>query len=175
MADLASTAKSYVDGSRSRWEQLVDLTLGLQPRQLENAARRLGELAGEKPQTVLRKMKAIRYCYQAKLTAQDIKVAGQGGIIGKYVMGKTKERTLPLVSFPHRLTKPVRDDLHELVLRLGNLLRLKTYDEVFEFIIAQFTVSDEEILHAAGEGNAQKPRQTVRTIPAHSQRTPSAS
>lgn len=167
MSDLAETAKQYVNGSRSRWEQLVDLTLGLQPRQLENAARRLGELAGEKPQTVLRKMKAIRYCYQAQLTAQDIKLVGQGGIIGKYVMAKTKERTLPLVSFPHRLTKPVRDDLHALVLRLGKLLGLKTYDEVFEFIIAQFIVSDEEILHAAGEGNAQKPRQTVRAIPAN--------
>jgi len=151
--DLVARAGAFVDGSRMQWDAVVDLALGISAKQVDAAAKRLAQLAGRGKISVKRKLIAIRYQHEQGRTPEQIKADGQESTLARYVTGKVKARTLPLVQFPHRLTPPVRDDLHELILRIGRVLELRTYDECFEFLIAVFSnVSDLEMLHEAGEG-----------------------
>lgn len=155
MTNLAESATCYVNGSQSRWANLVDVALALSPRQVDKGAERLAKLAGEGKVTVKKKIQAIRYAAGLDMKPAEIKTLGQKEVLAFYVRGKVKARTLPLVSFPHKVTQPVRDDLHALVLRVGKVLGLKTYDDCFEFILANYAdLSDEELKHLAGEADA---------------------
>ena len=149
---LADHAQAFVNGKKSEWANLVPIAIALRPKQVDRAAERLAKLAGIGKSTVKRKIEAIRFKNEQGWNEQAITAAGQAPTLASYVDGKTKARTLPLVSFPHRLTKPVRDDLQEQVLRIAKVLHLKTYDEVFCFIVSQIAcATDEELLHAAGD------------------------
>lgn len=159
MTDLATHATAYVNGSKSSWEQLVDLALALSDRQINKASERLAALTHTSKKTMRTKILAIRFQNVCGASAEQIKSVGQEKALGSWVKGKVKARTLPLVNFPHRLTPPVRDALHEAVLRIGRVCQLKTYDEVFQFIIAQIDVAtDLELLHSAGEAHGSNTR-----------------
>lgn len=151
MPDLAEHAQAFVNGKKSEWANLVPIAIALRPKQIDRAAERLAKLAGIGKPTVKRKLEAIRFKAAQGWDAERIIVEGQAPTLASYVQGKTKARTLPLVSFPHRLTRPVRDALHENCLRLAKLFHFKTWDEVFEYVNARIEMdSDFEHLHAAG-------------------------
>jgi hypothetical protein len=153
VTDLAATANRFISNSKGQWAELVELGAALRPRQVKPAAKKLAILAGVDKRTVERKLLAIRFGIETGCSTTALVNMGQRAVLGHYVKGKVKARTLPLVTFPHRVTQPVCDDLRALGLRIGRTLSLKTWDEVWEFVLACFSdVSDQELHHLAGNG-----------------------
>jgi hypothetical protein len=149
MNDLAKSATAFVNNSKGQWANLVDVALALSPKQLDKGAERLAKLAGVGKKTVKQKMLAVRFKADQGWSADTIKVFGQGETLASYVRETVKARTEPLVAFPHRLTRPVRDALEETCRRVSKRLGLKTYDDVFELVVAVFA-HDEDIDHLGG-------------------------
>lgn len=151
MTDLAKNAEAYVKGKRLEWSNLVEIAIGISPKQIDRAAGRLAKLAGIGKNTVKKKIEAIRFKAAQGWDPETIKKAGQSETISAYVKMTVKARTEPLVAFPHRLTPPVRDAVQELCLRLCKVLAVKTYDEAFEFVVADYLGTDDvELIHRAG-------------------------
>lgn len=163
MTDLAKNAEAYVNGKRTEWANLVEIAVGINGNQLDRAAARLAKLAGIGPATVRRKIEAIRFKAAQGWDSEAIKKAGQSETISSYVKQKTRARTEALVAFPHRLTPAVRDATKDTCLRIAKVLHLKTWDDVFDFINADYaTTTDAELIHRAGEGDASRKSRAQR-------------
>lgn len=165
MTDLVKNAEDFVQGSRTQWSKLVDIALGIGPKQVDKAADRLASLAGVGRTNVKRKLEAIRFKSQQGWAAEVIKAEGQAATLSTYVKTKVKARTDPLVPFPHKLTPAVRDAFEVTCRRVGKILGLKTWDEVIEFMNSDYlTTVDEEIIHRAGELNNGTKQDVARRV-----------
>jgi len=150
VTDLAKSAERFVNGSQSQWSNLVDIALGLKPKQLPKAAERLGKLAGVNAKTVLQKLHAIRLAAQEN-AASDIKTAGQAKTIATYVKTKNGARTDKQVLLSWKVAPELRDAAHEEALRISRVLGFTTSNEYWTWLNAQLaTTTDEELLHSAG-------------------------
>lgn len=151
---LATLATRFIHESRAQWQDLVSIGAALSSKQLDVGAKRLAEQTGMSAATIKRRFLAVKHGIEMGLSQEALIKMGQQAVVAHYVRGKVKARTLPLVAFPHRLTAPVRDGVQELCERIGKVLKLKTYDDVFEFILADYiTTTDDELIHRAGESN----------------------
>lgn len=151
MTDLAKSAERYVNGSLSRWTELVNIAIALKPKQLEKAAVRLAKLAGESAKTMRQKINAIRLA-SVENSAADIKAAGQAKTIATYVKAKNGARTDKQVLLGWKVAPELRDAAHEQALRVATLLKFTTSNEFWQWLNAQLeNTSDEEIRHSAGE------------------------
>lgn len=180
MTDLAARAESWLSSAREEWETLVDIAIALRGDQLVEAAKRLANKSGKGRKTILRKMEAIRFKATQGWPAENIKRAGQEDTLSTYVKTKVRERTEPLVAFPHRLTPGVRALVQELCFRTARVLRLKSkkgnisYDNVFESIYAHFAIMSDEEFEAALTGIEHAPHESTapgkmdRHSPGHS-------
>jgi len=156
---LAIMATRFCEASKAQWGAIVFLAANkdLPPKKYDAAAKRLAELSDKGPESIKRGLRAVRYALDQGRSVDELLQQGEKKTRAMYVNGKVKARSAPLVAFPHRLTPEVRDALAELYLRLGKLLKLKTYDEVTEFIVADYlTTTDDEIVHRAGESSGDK-------------------
>jgi len=154
---LQVLAMRYITECKSTWADIVMLATALHPKQWDKAAKRLAEQTGGGALTIKRKFKAVAHGISKGFTIEALIARGQEAVMSAYARETKIARTEQLVAFPHRLTPSVRDGLQELYLRIGKVLKLKTYDEVTEFIIADYlTTTDEEIVHRGGESNAKE-------------------
>lgn len=155
--DLVKAAKDFGFAKATEWRSIVTLACGIKPVLNERAAKRLAEGSKIGRKTLKRKMESIQLAHASGLTVEQIVEAGQEKILKQFVKEKVKARTLPLVPFPHKLTVPVRDAFDASCRRVAKVLRLKTWDEVVDWINAQIELAtDEEILHGAGEAQCSK-------------------
>jgi hypothetical protein len=160
---LEVMAMRFCTASKSQWADLVEMACEIGPERFEKASKVLASQTGTSQQTLHRKFKAIHLKRSEGLTCEAIKELGQAETISGYVKAKRAKRTDALVPFPHKLTQPVRDDLEVLCQRLGKILKVKTYDQVFEVILSLFIdLSDAEIWHLIGEGNAEEKKSQAR-------------
>ena len=156
---LQALATRFVSGSRSTWECLVKIAASLKDKQVDIGAKRLAEYTGTDHKNVKMKIKAIRAVLASGKTAEEIIKEGQHGVLVRVAKERKRERARngeELVCFPHKLTPGCRDAFKETTLRLAKTLGLKTYDQVIDFINADYaTTTDEELHHKAGNGNAK--------------------
>ena len=166
---LETLATRYVTETRAQWNDLVELAASLESHRIPKAAAFLAKQTNTNPDTIQRKMMAAKHQLLAGATVESLKQQGQSKCLGIHTKVKKAERKDKLVPFPHKLTQPVRDDLDELCKRIARLLRVRTYDEAFELIMAQWAdLTDDDILHLAGEGHEKaqsKPNGSVHTDP----------
>lgn len=169
MADLAQHAADYVNGKKAEWDNLVDIAIALGPKQLDRGAERLAKLSGVDKRAVRKKIEAIRFKHEQGWEAAAIKSEGQAATCASYVKTKVKARTEPLVNFPHRLTPEIRDAVESLGQRIAAELRLRnhrkevTWDQVFEFITADYaTISNEGLKHLGGGDECEDAKRWAR-------------
>lgn len=157
---LSTLATRFIHESRAQWQDLVSIGAALNSKQLDVGAKRLAEQTGMSAATIKRRFLAVKHGIEMGFSQEALIKMGQQATVAQYVREKVKKRTLPLVAFPHRLTAPIRDDLQVLCERIGKVLKLKTYDDVFEFILSTYAdLPDEELLHLAGESNGTRTKQ----------------
>lgn len=156
---LQALATQFVNGSRSTWDCLVQIAAGLKDKQIDIGAKRLATFTGTDYKNVKMKLKAIRAAIASGMTIDEVVKEGQHSILVRSAEVRKRERAQngeELVCFPHKLTPGCRDGLKDLTLRISKVLGLKTYDQVFDFIMGDYaTTTDEELHHRAGNGNAQ--------------------
>lgn len=156
MTDLENYAASFVSGSKGQWAALVRIARKVSPKTRDDAARVLSQAAGVGKSTLARKFESLHAAMNTGLTDEQLIEMGQRAVMAKFVKDKREKRSDKLVPFPHRLTQPVRDDLQELCLRLGRILKVRTYDECFELILSIFVdMDDDSVRHLAGLGDTR--------------------
>jgi hypothetical protein len=157
MTDPSQAAKQFISSKQGEWAALVTVAWVTKPNLADRAAKVLAEAANVGSKTLKRKIAAIHHAREQGLSLEEITSRGQKKILEQFVKEKVKARTLPLVAFPHKLTPPVRDAFDASCRRVANLLGLKTWDEVIDWINAQIELAtDEEILHGGGECGTSK-------------------
>jgi hypothetical protein len=158
MTEHERHANEFIGMARAQWEQLVKTARGTHPRDRIQAARTLAYAAGVGKSTLQRKLEAIHAAMKEGYSDEKLIEMGQRAVMAKFVIDKRSGRQDEQVCLKWMVAPELRDGAHEAFYRIGKLLGMTTSNEVWSFLLAQMTVwTDEEILHAAGEGHrAQK-------------------
>jgi hypothetical protein len=132
----------------------VEIACSISAKRLDNAAKVLAGSTNGSKDTLKRKMEAIQYAQSRGIETDAIKAIGSSKILSDYIKAKKGERIEELTALTYRMAPDLKDKVQKQFVRIAKTLKLTTSDQLFEFlhsVIVDWT--EEEILHAAGEGH----------------------
>jgi AcrR family transcriptional regulator len=163
MTESERRANAFVSNAKAQWKELVCVARGAKPQDRKTTARALAEAAGVGKSTLERKLLALHLAMQEGMTDDELIERGQRWVLAKYVNDKRNGRQDKQAVLKWLVNPETRDDVQELFARLGRVLKRHTSEELFDFLLAVFAdVSDEEILHLAGEGQRAQERSNAQ-------------
>lgn len=164
MTELETIGAGFVTSSRSQWTTLVKLARKVSAAGRDNLASTLATAAGVGRSTLRRKLEAIHMAMKTGLSDERLIEMGQKKVMADFVNGKRAARDDEQVILKWMVAPGLKYAVQEEVWRIAQILGLKTSDEWWSFFHSvMVSWTKEEILHLAGEGNANRVRQPNAT------------
>jgi hypothetical protein len=152
-------ANQFVESSKTQWRAIVNFAVVTPKNDRRQAAATLAAASGVGKSNLQRKFEAIHFALEAGVSKVDLIERGQRWCLAKFVTDKRNGRQDPEVVLKWAVAPQVREDAQALFNRIGSVLNLRTPNDKWEFFLSVFAdVTDLELMHQAGGGNAQKQR-----------------
>lgn len=163
--NMAETTRDrYVSSSHELWKALVNFSFLCPPDQLEEEITALAKRTKATPSSIKRKVEAIRYCKNTGMSSREVIEAGQSSTLSKYRNrnGHEEHESQTFIRWRvsvglARAIKPDPDkpeEVESLQSRFIRVLKIKTHEELWEFIHADYAnISDEELYNRGGMGH----------------------
>jgi hypothetical protein len=150
-------ATRAVDRARDTWAALVDMSLLLEEDRVDGAATELSKHMGQSKDNLKRKILAIQHVRSLGNSADDIKKAGQGVILSRYIKARNSERyettTVMKWNIPGSLREVIRNDMA----RVARVLGFVTSEQLWDFIHSILVdLNDDALKELAGEFKKEK-------------------
>lgn len=139
---------------RSQWRDLVAIAtrLAKDNDSVSQVAAKLAVAASGTEDSIKRKVLAIQYMQSLGYSEEEICQLGQTVVLSEFGKSKRVEKYEKLTTLSWRIPGSQRESAQIELARVMRVLNLKTSEELWDWIIGQIrTVSDEELLHSAGE------------------------
>jgi ribosomal protein L22 len=153
---LIVLATQFGTETRAQWAALCDIACSIEGARVDKAAKFLAERASKEKAGIKRKMEAIQFLATTGLTVDAIKAIGESKTLSQFTKAKKSERTEDLVMMKFYVSSSLKERVTEEFWRLKKLLKIKTSDDAFEFVLSLLAVPDAETLHNAGMIDARK-------------------
>jgi hypothetical protein len=147
-------ATRAVDRARDTWAALVDMSLILPDERIDAAATELSKHMGQSKDNLKRKICAIQYVRTLGNTPEEIKQAGQGLTLSRYIKKTNAERyektTVMKWNLPGSLREVIRQDMAS----IANILGFVTSEQLWDFlhsVLLDLRTHPDDLKHLAGE------------------------
>ena len=158
---MPNDANKFVDSAKEQWRALVELAILTPANHRRQQAATLASASGVGKSNLERKFEAIHEALKAGVSVSEVIDRGQRWTLAKYVSDKKNGRQDPQVVLKWLVSPQIREDAQALFTRIGDVLKLKTPDEKWSYVLGVFADStEEELWHQAGEHHAKTARRT---------------
>lgn len=154
----------FVSSSHELWLALVNFSFLCPPDQLEEEINALAKRTKSTPASIKRKVEAIRYCKNTGMSSREIIEAGQSSTLSKYRNrnGHQEREAQTFIRWrvPIAMARAIKpdpdkpEDVESLQSRCIRVLKIKTHDEFWEFLLSCFSdLTDEDLYNIGGMGH----------------------
>lgn len=159
-----NTRDRYVASSREAWRALVNFSFLCPPDRLEEEINSLAKRVNSTAAGIKRKVEAIRWCKNTGLSQSEIIEIGQSAILSRYSgrNGKEDKERQRFIRWkiPVSLANAIKpkdkytiEKEESLQSRLIRVLKIRTSEEFWEFMLSRFVdLTDEELYNDGGMG-----------------------
>lgn len=159
-----TTRDRYVTSSHEAWRALVNFSFLCPADRLEEEISSLAKRVSSTPAGIKRKVEAIRYGKNTGQSQCEIIEAGQGATLSRYNgrnghEAKERQRFIRW-KLPVSLADAIKpkdnhtiEETESLQSRLIRVLKLRTSEQLWEFLLSEFAdITDEELKNRGGMG-----------------------
>lgn len=139
---------------RCEWEDLVELALAVPQEAILSTIESLAASCHIGPDSIRRKVEAIRYAATLGHGAEELKQMGQEKVISDFIKSRRVESYGKTVTLKWSIPGSQRQLVQDQEKRVKSLLGLQTSEQFFDWWLGQVTnATDEEIRQSAGDSN----------------------
>jgi hypothetical protein len=140
-----------VAAHKNAWGAIVAIAYHVGPDYLDQEAEVLARATAASKAAIRRKFQAVQHKREQGWTEERIIAEGQGPTLSSYSAARKRERTESDVILRYRVPESLADSWLLLQDRLSHVAKLKTSEELIEFLHSCFAdLTDREIRNLAG-------------------------
>jgi hypothetical protein len=139
---------------RSEWRDLVAVAVRLQKDReaVRNVAAMLAVKGNSSEESICRKLFAIHFMENAGYSEEQIAEYGQTFVLSEFQKSKEKDKQDKLTVLSWKISGAQRQMVQTELDRVKRVLNIQTSESLWDFLLSVLQgVSDEDLLHAAGE------------------------
>ena len=154
--------QSYIQSAGSAWSAIVSIAYACGPDHLDRESELLARATNTTKAVIVRKFQAVHHKREQGWTEEAITKAGQGPTLSSFAASRKQQKPEADVILRFRVPASLGESWSELQARIARLAKLKTSEELFEFLHSVFVgLSDLQIQNLAGELDPNKKARRV--------------